>query len=171
MSATVPPYTDLLWPALQAVIAVGGSASIAEMEAAVIEREGVTPEVQSVLHGDGPSTEVQYRRAWARTYLKGMGLLTNSQRGVWSVTELGQSVTEDLIAPLHAEFVATTRNKGKPKKKGAKSDVESEIEQIEAAAETKWKDELLETLLAMSPQASSAWRSGSCVSRDSLAPW
>ena len=171
MSATVSPYTDLLWPALQAVIAVGGSASIAEMEAAVIEREGVTPDVQSVLHGDGPSTEVQYRRAWARTYLKGMGLLTNSQRGVWSVTELGQSATEDLIAPLHAEFVATTRKKGTPKKKGAKSDVESEIEQIEAEAETKWKDELLETLLAMSPQASSAWRSGSCVSRDSLAPW
>jgi restriction endonuclease Mrr len=61
-----------------------------------------------VLHGDGPSTEIQYRLAWARTYLKGMGLLTNSQRGVWSVTELGQAVKEDQIAQLHAEFVATT---------------------------------------------------------------
>ena len=80
-------------------------------EAAVIEREGVTPEVQSVLHGDGPSTEVQYRRAWARTYLKGMGSIADEQptRRMECGPELGQSVTEDLIAPLHAEFVATTR--------------------------------------------------------------
>ena len=25
-----------------------------------------------MLHGDGPSTEIQYRLAWARTYLEGM---------------------------------------------------------------------------------------------------
>ena len=75
-------------------------ASIAELETAVIDRENISPEVQSVLHGDGPTTEIQYRLAWARTYLKGMGLLTNSQRGVWSVTELGETVTEDKIPTL-----------------------------------------------------------------------
>src|ERR1700694_879055 len=91
MTVEVPPYQSFLWPALQTVIALGGSASIAELEAAVIEREDISPEVQGVLHGDGPMTEVQYRLAWARTYLKGMGLLTNSQRGVWSVTENGQT--------------------------------------------------------------------------------
>lgn len=149
----VPAYNELLWPALQAVIALGGSASIAELEAAVIDREQFSPKAQSVLHGDGPSTEIQYRLAWARTYLKGMGLLTNSQRGVWSVTEAGQSATADQIAPLHAEFVAASRNKVKTKKKrGGKSTVESEIEQVEAEAEDAWKDELLETLLAMTPQ-------------------
>ncbi|HEX9517260.1 MAG TPA: winged helix-turn-helix domain-containing protein [Streptosporangiaceae bacterium] len=35
------------------------------------------------MHNDGPETEIGYRLAWARTYLKGMGLLTNSARGVW----------------------------------------------------------------------------------------
>jgi len=34
----------------------------------------------------------------------------------------GQSVTEDQIAPLHAEFVANTRKKGKTKKRSAKPD-------------------------------------------------
>ena len=51
------------------------------MEAAVIDREQFSEDQQAVLHGDGPSTEIQYRLAWARTYLKGMGLLTNSKRG------------------------------------------------------------------------------------------
>jgi Mrr N-terminal domain len=89
----------------QAVIALGGSASIAELDAAVIERADISPEVQGVLHRDGPMTEVQYRLAWARTYLKGMGLLTNSQRGVWSVTENGQTVSEDEIPKLRAEYL------------------------------------------------------------------
>jgi len=52
----VPQYNDLLWPALQAVIELGGSASIGELDAAVIDREKFSPEVQGVLHGDGPST-------------------------------------------------------------------------------------------------------------------
>jgi restriction system protein len=59
----VPPYNDLLWPALQAVIKLGGSASISERDATVIDTEKFSPEVQAVLHGDGPSTEIQYRLA------------------------------------------------------------------------------------------------------------
>jgi len=72
MTVGVPTYREMYWPALQALIALGGSASIAELDAAVIDREQFSPEVQSVLHGDGPLTEIQYRLAWARTYLKGM---------------------------------------------------------------------------------------------------
>jgi restriction system protein len=72
-------------------------------------------------------TGVQYRLAWARTYLKGMGLLTNSQRGVWSVTELGETVAEDQIPTLRAEYIASTRKKGP--KKGAKSNLDNEIDQ------------------------------------------
>jgi restriction system protein len=58
MPAQVPPYQDLLWPALQAVIELGGSASIVELDAGVVEREKFSPKVQAVLHGDGPSTEI-----------------------------------------------------------------------------------------------------------------
>lgn len=155
MTASVPPYTDLLWPTLQAAIALGGSASIAELNAAVVDREHFSDEQQQVLHGDGPQTEIQYRLAWARTYLKGMGLLTNSKRGVWAVTEDGQAATAEQISPLHAAFVASNNKKpkksGKSSQKSGKSDVSSEIDQVEAEAEDKWKDELLDTLLAMTP--------------------
>ncbi|UGQ09701.1 winged helix-turn-helix domain-containing protein [Yinghuangia sp. ASG 101] len=50
------------------------------------EAEGYDPAREAVLHGDGPQTEIQYRLAWARTHLKGMGLLANSRRAVWSLT-------------------------------------------------------------------------------------
>jgi restriction system protein len=46
MTVAVPPYTDMLWPALQALIALGGSASIAELDAAVIDRAALSPELK-----------------------------------------------------------------------------------------------------------------------------
>src|ERR1700724_2511029 len=109
MAVEVPQYPYFYWPVLQAVIALGGSASNAELDGVVIDREDISPEVQGLLHGDGPLSEVQYRLAWARTSLKGMGLLTNSQRGVWSVTEKGQTVTEEEIPKLRTESLASYR--------------------------------------------------------------
>ncbi|WP_068268909.1 restriction endonuclease [Aldersonia kunmingensis] len=154
MSAQVPSYYDLLWPALQTVIELGGSASIEELDAAVIEREGLSPEVQAVLHSGGPSTEVQYRLAWARTYLKGMGLLTNSQRAVWSVTEQGRAATENEMRPLHTAFVNESRKKRAKKQKPAVAAGAQVPEQgADANAESEWKEALLDTLLKMSPAA------------------
>lgn len=152
VTMTVPPYTDMLWPTLQTAKALGGSASIAELDAAVIEAEGFSTEQQEVLHGDGPQTELQYRLAWARTYLKGMGLITNSKRGVWTVTETGQTVTLSEIAPLHAQFVASYSKKRR-KKPGGRRTISDQFDPVEAGAEADWKDELLETLLRMSPTA------------------
>lgn len=155
VSIDVPPYQVFLWPTLQAVIDLGGSASIAELDSAVIEREEISNNVQSVLHSGGPTTELQYRLAWARTYLKGMGLLTNSQRGVWSVTERGQNATEDEIPKLRADYLASlaaNRKSGTKTDKTRKQSIrDSEINQAEADAEEAWKDELLDALLAMSP--------------------
>lgn len=37
----------------------------------------------------GGQSEVAYRIAWARYYLKNAGLSTNSERGVWSLTAEG----------------------------------------------------------------------------------
>jgi restriction system protein len=94
-TAEVPQYHELLWPALQAVAELGGSAWISEIAETVIKREGFTDAQQAVLHNDGPETEISYRLAWARTYLKGMGLLTNSSRGVWALTDDGTSLLTD----------------------------------------------------------------------------
>ena len=42
----------------------------------------------------GNETEIEYRLAWARTYLKRYGLIDNSSRGVWALTKKAESVHE-----------------------------------------------------------------------------
>jgi restriction system protein len=147
---TVPAYSDLLWPTLSAVRTLGGSGSIDEIVEVVLKQEDFSDEQQQVLHGDGPQTEIEYRLAWARTYLKFMGLLVNSSRGGWSLTDLGRSVSEGEIAGLHAQALAAMREKqrAKQRNRGAKP----EGEDADAASEElDWRDELLEALMAMPP--------------------
>jgi restriction system protein len=94
-AADVPPYHELLWPTLQAVAELGGSASIGEIVETVIKRQDFTDTQQAVLHNNGPETEIGYRLAWARSYLKGMSLLTNSARGIWALTDEGTALVTD----------------------------------------------------------------------------
>lgn len=49
--------------------------------------------------------------------------------------------------------MTTSKKKVKKSKKGGAKSGGSDIDQVEAEAEDKWKDELLEALLAMSPAA------------------
>lgn len=95
MTAKIPPFGQLLLPTLRAVESLGGSASIPEMETAVVQIFGFSDRQLDVLHNGGPQTKVGYRIAWARTYLKYFGLLTNSSRGVWVLTEAGEQFLED----------------------------------------------------------------------------
>jgi restriction system protein len=85
----------MLWPTLQALKLLGDSASIAEIEDKVIEITGLSEEQLQERHGDGPQTEVQYRLAWARTYLKKVDAVTNTNRGVWAITEAGTRLNSD----------------------------------------------------------------------------
>lgn len=155
----VPPYFDLLWPTLQAAKALGGSASIQELDATVIEREGYPPEMQAILHKGGPQTKLQYRLYWARSILKNMGLLTKSGTGVWSVTPLGETITEPEMRPRYSETESARRKDERELKKKSnnhqpESDtveaIEDDIEH-EVESEGDWKDELLDTLIAMTP--------------------
>ena len=155
----VPPYHELLWPALQAVAELGGSASISEIVETVIKREGFSDAQQAVLHNDGPETEIGYRLAWARTYLKGMGLLTNSSRGVWALTDNGTalladpSATDDQrserILELRARYLTDLRTARKTRL--PQDDGEPDDEQ--PPTERSWKEQLLEQLMTMAPDA------------------
>lgn len=95
MPVQIPRFSDLLLPTLKSVAQLGGSGSISEIVSTVITIERFTEEQQDVLHNDGPETKIGYRVAWARTYLKYFGLLTNSARGVWAITEAGDRFLND----------------------------------------------------------------------------
>jgi restriction system protein len=155
----VPPYHELLLPVLQAVEELGGSGSISEIVETAIKREGFSGAQQAVLHNDGPETEIAYRLAWARSYLKGMGLLTNSSRGVWALTDDGTALLTDpsttdgqrreRIRELHARYLIDLREARKarlPQEHGEPDDGQP-------SAERSWKEQLLEQLMGMAPDA------------------
>jgi restriction system protein len=85
----VPTYEQLMNPLLTALLELGGSGSIEEIYEKVVENLKVSEDVLSMLHDPEASnvTEVQYRLAWARTYLKKYGALANSRRGIWSLAK------------------------------------------------------------------------------------
>jgi len=78
----VPPYDKMIWPTLKALAQSGGSASNQELRDRVVLLMNLPDSTQAVLHVDGPTTEVDYRLAWARTYLKKVGAVDNSGRAV-----------------------------------------------------------------------------------------
>ena len=85
----LPSFDDLMLPMVNALNALGGSGSIEEIYSKVVELTGFTDEVLAQLHDPEKSslTEVGYRLAWARTYLKKFGFLENSSRGIWALTD------------------------------------------------------------------------------------
>jgi restriction system protein len=157
--ASVPQYHEMLWPALQAVAELGGSASIGEIVETVIKREGFNDAQQAVLHNDGPETEIGYRLAWARTYLKAMGLLTNSTRGVWALTDEGTALLTDpstaddqrreRVRELWAAHLIELRKARKAR--GSRDPDETDAE--EPAGALSWKEQLLGQLMSMPPDA------------------
>ena len=101
----IPTYTDLMWPTVTAIRSLGGSGRIDEISEAVIDREGYTEEQQAVRRRpDDNITMLEYRLSWARNYLKNSGVVENSARGVWALTEFGQEVTEGQLPDLVREW-------------------------------------------------------------------
>jgi restriction system protein len=107
----------------------------------------LTGEDVAQLHKDGPSTELQYRLAWARTYLKAYGMIDNSRRGVWVLTAKGKE-TDDVNAQEVTRFV-----RGQQKRSQSAPEDDSSIEVVAATAEETWRQQLLDSLLAMPPDA------------------
>ncbi|MBA2693689.1 MAG: restriction endonuclease [Rubrobacter sp.] len=148
----MPPYDQMMNPLLKALRSLGGSASIAELLEQVIEDEGFPPELVEVPHSDKSSdTELAYRLAWARTYLKKYGLVTNSERGVWALTPEGAG--HGKVDPQEvARFVRRQSNRERENK--PISIEATATDPVEAPEEADlWRESLMEALLEMAPDA------------------
>lgn len=141
----VPTYDQMMNPTIRALKKLGGSGTIEEIYNRVTEILDLSDEQLNVLHNPekGGQTEVEYRLAWSRTYLKKYGVLENSTRGVWALTQQGREINE--IDPVIVRrFV---QNEGKQQK------VSSDAEDENIPEEFTWRDELMEALLEMDPAA------------------
>ena len=75
----MPTFDSLMNPLLNALFELGGSGSIDEICEKVLDLEQIDEDISSIPHNVEKSnqTEIAYRLAWARTYLKKYGFLEN----------------------------------------------------------------------------------------------
>jgi restriction system protein len=139
--ARVPQYHELLLPTLTALKALGGSGTNEEIVEKVAELEKLPAEVQRVQHSDHRQTALNYRLAWSRTYLKRVGAISNSSRGVWTITEKGRSLTERDCKGIPAEVRKS--DYANRKKRAAAESAGVESAEAEELVEETWKDKLL----------------------------
>ena len=133
----VPTHMEIVWPALLALRSTGMSATISEHAAAFIEMFAIPEAVTSEPHGESGRTELEYRLAWARTALKRAGLIENSARGVWSVTEAGAQATDSTVR----DAVVAQRNEDRIARSAPTS---SRVDRDgDGEADTDWRDNLL----------------------------
>jgi restriction system protein len=142
----VPTFDRLMNPLIRALKALGGSGTIEEIDNKVAEVANLSDEQLEILHNPdkGSQTEVEYRLAWARTYLKKYGILENSSRGVWALTPRG-SKAEKVNPQAVRRFVQDQNRKRRAEAAAGELD--------EAPEELSWRDDLLDVLLQMEPPA------------------
>lgn len=142
-------YDQLMQPLIHALVTLGGSASNDEMYETVVEQETFDDEMLAVLHNPDKSnqTEIAYRLAWARTYLKKAGYLENSAQGVWALTDKGKESTK-INSSAIVKFVKSEDKKAKSK---ASSGDDGQIDDL--PEENKpWREKLHNLLVnEMSP--------------------
>jgi len=84
-----PITRELIIPTFKALRELGGSGTITEIYEVILNNKELhlTEEMIAEPHiGSTRRTELEYQLAWARTYLKNYGIITNTARRVWMIT-------------------------------------------------------------------------------------
>jgi len=124
----MPTFDSLMNPLLNALSQLGGSGSI--------------DEILAVPHKKSNQTEVAYRLAWARTYLKKYDFLENSSRGIWALTQKGKD--ERKVMPSEVlKHVRQLNKKAQKTNKNKLSENNNELSEIDIPEEAKaWREDL-----------------------------
>lgn len=148
----MPTCNDLINPTITVLQKLGGSGKINEIYEEILKILSLPEEIINFPHSDKSSqSELQYRLAWARTYLKKYGIIDNSSRSIW------------VILPQHRDIeyvdiddcIAKVQSIGNKKDLvDLKQDENLEDDGIELPEEIKpWRIHLHNILLSMEPFA------------------
>lgn len=148
-ASSVPTFDAMLLPTIQALQTLGGSGTTEEIYDKVVQLLNLPDKVLEILHGSTSQTEVEYRLAWSRTYLKKYGLLQNSARGVWSLVSTSINL-DDLDAKEIVKAVRDTHKNKATQSESTDADVTVESETLE---ELTWHQQLHKLLLSLTPAA------------------
>jgi restriction system protein len=145
-------------PVFQAIKQLGGSGTVSEINAKVIEIAGLTEDQIQLPHrGEGADTEVEYRLHWARTYLKKFGVIDNSKRGVWALTPEGALVENldpsEVVRRVKRDLKAQADLRNRESREELGGDGESHTVERSEDERTDWQLDLQEILLRVPPSA------------------
>ena len=148
----LPKYHDLMRPTLVALDKVGGSATLNEVNDAVLEQIGLPVNALDVAYESGAGAVIPDRLSWARSHLKLAGFLASGGRGIWLITDEGRDALLLSEHELKKQVAGAVRavhpsKKGKP---GSKLDVVNpELDENTP----DWRDQLSSLLKQMDPAA------------------
>lgn len=143
-------YDDLFNPLIKALKNLGGSGAVSEIEEEVAQILKLTEDQINEIHRES-TTKLTYRLAWARNYLKRYGILENSSRGIWSLTEKGQKTDEVEQEKVKKSVVKKDREERLQKSTQLDKEepqIENTTEEIE---EFDWQDKLIQTIRNIHP--------------------
>jgi restriction system protein len=144
-SREVPSFKELMWPTLEALKSTGGSASNQELLTRVVQLMNLPEEIQNVPYRNG--TLVEDRLHWARSYLRKVGAIDSSERGVWSITPAGRALTEADMQKLVTQVGEMSRqNRAQPEQHAPETADGDQLDEV-------WRDQLLSILQTMPPDA------------------
>ena len=150
----IPSYDELILPTLNALIVLGGSGSLEEINSQVYEITKLSDEILRIQHGEeGGQTEVDYRLAWSRTYLKKYGLIENSARGIWTLVNSNIKTSDynsNEIVKKVREINKLSLTQSEIK---SNNDIQIELEYEEVEKKEHWKETLINRLYDISPSA------------------
>jgi 5-methylcytosine-specific restriction protein B len=134
----VPAFQTTMNPLLEVLRESPSPLPIDELDRRVIARMAIPEETLRIPHqADNPDrSEVAYRIAWARTWLKKAGLVTNPERGQWTVTDRGRSAGTVDVSEILAEVSRRYRESlaaGGGAETSAAGSVEAEADEMEAS--------------------------------------
>lgn len=143
----VPLLRCLLRPVIESLRDLGGSASNDELIEKIIKKENIPENIQNLTRKDSRTTRLSYRLGWTKTYLAKSGLITNSARGVWTLTDEGEKITDEQLAKVPALVRA-----GINAKSASKTEIDAEVDDFEPES-LDWREILLRTLQNITPDA------------------
>lgn len=91
-------------------------------------------------------SELEYRLHSARTHLKGIWAIQNSARGVWSLTEKGQTITPEQMRRDTKAYRDEVLRRAKHKQASNGATDQASNDELDS-----WKHQLIARLLRLTP--------------------
>lgn len=160
LAVELPRHDALFWPVMLAMRHLDGSADNEQLVEKVAQLLDLPDELTAIPHKAGPQTEIGYRIAWVKSWLKAGGMLDNPQRGVWVLTERGRAATEDEVNQVRHQRRADAARKRRqsapapapapaPAQEAADEDLPGVDDLEEYSDDDDWQNALLDLIKSM----------------------